>query len=103
MDIRYILLTELSVKNLPDEIELAIERVCQNVRNYCNLSEIPEALNFTIADMVLDLQQVKDGGNLAISEVKMGDTAYTFNLDKTVQGLVKNYRSQLNAFRRLRW
>lgn len=103
MDIRQILLSELGVDNLPDTVEIAIERVCQYVRNYCNIPEIPEALNFTIADMVLDLQQLQDSGNLTVSEVKMGDTAYTFSIDKTIKGLIKNYKTQLNAFRKLRW
>lgn len=103
MDIRRILLTELGTDGLTEEIELDMESVCQHVRNYCNLADIPEDLNFTIADMVLDLQRAKEGGNLAVSEVKMGDTAYTFALDKAVQGVLKDYRAQLNTFRKLRW
>ena len=84
-------------------IKLDIARVTQRVRNYCNINEIPEALNFTIADMVLDLQSARSGGNVTITDVDMGDTSYSFDLDASIDGLVNDYRANLSAFRRLRW
>lgn len=80
---------------------LDVERVEQKVRNYCRIGEIPAALNFTMADMVLELQKARTGSNEAISEVTMGDTSYTFKVDKAIDGLMKNYTAELQRFRRL--
>lgn len=94
---------ELEITEATELIKLDIARVTQRVRNYCNIDEIPKALNFTIADMVLDLQKARSGGNVTITDVEMGDTSYSFDLDASIDGLVKDYRANLSAFRRLRW
>lgn len=103
MEIIDIVLAELELSEPTTLIELDIARVTQQVKNYCNLEEIPEALNFTIADMVVDLQRARMGDNLTITDVDMGDTSYSFSIDNAIDGLVKDYQANLNAFRRLRW
>lgn len=103
MEIIDIVLAELELSEPTALIELDIARVTQQVKNYCNLEEIPEALNFTIADMVVDLQRARMGDNLTITDVDMGDTSYSFSIDNAIDGLVKDYQANLNAFRRLRW
>lgn len=103
MEIIDIVLAELELSEPTALIELDIARVTQQVKNYCNLEEIPEALNFTIADMVVDLQRARMGDNLTITDVDMGDTSYSFSTDNAIDGLVKDYQANLNAFRRLRW
>ena len=103
MEVIDIVLTELELSEPTARIELDIARVTQQVKNYCNLEEIPEELNFTIADMVAVLQRARMGDNLTITEVDLGDTSYSFCTDIAIDGLVKDYQANLNAFRRLRW
>ena len=98
-----IVLAELELSEPTALIELDIARVTQQVKNYCNIDEIPEALSFTIADMVVDLQRERAGGNVTVTDVDMGDTSYSFSVDTAIDGLVKDYRANLNAFRKLRW
>lgn len=103
MEIINIVLTELELSEPTALIELDIARVTRLVKNYCNLEEIPEALNFTIADMVADLQRARSGNNVTVTDVDMGDTSYSFSTDNAIDGLVKDYQANLNTFRRLRW
>lgn len=103
MEIIDIVLAELEL-DVPTALTmLDIARVTQQVKNYCNIDEIPEALNFTIADMVLDLQNARSGSNVTITDVDMGDTSYSFSVDTAIDGLVRDYQANLSAFRRLRW
>lgn len=104
MTIEEIVLAELEQSYpIPPSVSLDIARVTGQVKNYCHLSELPQELNFTIADMVLDLQKARTGDNLSMNKVDMGDTSYSFNVDKAIDGLVKNYQANLNTFRKLRW
>ena len=103
MEIIDIVLTELELSEPTALIELDIARVIQQVKNYCNLEEIPEALNFTIADMVADLQRERSGDCINFTDTDMGDTSYSFSVDDAIDNLVRDYKSNLNSFRRLRW
>ena len=103
MEIINIVLTELELSEPTALIELDIARVSQQVKNYCNLEEIPEALNFTIADMVVDLQRERSGDCINFTDTDMGDTSYSFSVDDAIDNLVRDYKSNLNSFRRLRW
>ena len=103
MEIINIVLTELELSEPTALIELDIARVSQQVKNYCNLEEIPEALNFTIADMVVDLQRERSGDCINFTDTDMGDTSYGFSVDDAIDNLVRDYKSNLNSFRRLRW
>ena len=103
MEIINIVLAELELSKPTALIELDIARVTQQVKNYCNLEEIPEALNFTIADMVVDLQRERSGDCINFTDTDMGDTSYSFSVDDAIDNLVRDYKSNLNSFRRLRW
>lgn len=103
MEIINIVLAELELSETTALIELDIARVTQQVKNYCNLEEIPEALNFTIADMVVDLQRERSGDCINFTDTDMGDTSYSFSVDDAIDNLVRDYKSNLNSFRRLRW
>lgn len=103
MDIIAIVLAELELSEPTALIELDIARVTQQIKNYCNLEEIPEALNFTIADMVVDLQRERSGDCINFTDTDMGDTSYSFSVDDAIDNLVRDYKSNLNSFRRLRW
>lgn len=103
MDIHQILLNELETEDLTPQLELDIERVCQQVRNYCHIKEIPQELNFTVADMIRDLQKSRAGNNLTVVSVDIGDTSYDFNVDIAIDGLLRDYKTDLQRFRKVRW
>lgn len=108
------------------EKALAVGEVEQVIKNYCNIDKVPEALNYTWANMVVDLIKYNyesnnsGGGEVAadvadVSSIKVGDTqiqlgggsgsranvlnSHRPNLDQ----IVMNYQSQLNKFRRMVW
>lgn len=124
---------EIATKKLKDltlaqeDIQLAIDETEVAIENYCNIDEVPEALNFTWANMATDLARytyaktTSENDILAgidisdVSNLKMGDTQIALqggsgsrhsalkshrpNLDE----IVFNYKEQLNKFRRLVW
>lgn len=107
------------------EKELAVGEVEQVIKNYCNIDEVPEALNYTWANMAVDLikynyESNNSGGEVAVdaadvSSLKVGDTqiqlgggsssrAKVLNSHKpNLDRIVMNYQSQLNKFRRMVW
>lgn len=110
-----------------NDITLALEEVEQAIKNYCSISEVPEALKFTWCNMTIDLLFYNHESNTIpddaldafdpsdVSTIKMGDTSislgdkyrnnqrsrilqsHQFDLDD----IVMNYRAQLNQFRRI--
>lgn len=134
-------ITLAKVKDLADsgavteiDAQLAIYEVGFVIRNYCNIEEtrdIPEALNFTWANMAVDLLKYtyetnrSDAGaggttEVDVSEVsslKIGDTQISLGGSgfasqrsrilrshaAVLDQLTMNYQSQLNKFRRMVW
>lgn len=116
-------ITDATITEL--DIQLAIDEVQMVIKNYCNIDEVPEALNYTWANMAVDLikynyESNNSGGEVAadaadVSSLKIGDTqiqlgggsssrakvlnSHKLNLDR----IVMNYQSQLNKFRRMVW
>jgi hypothetical protein len=110
-----ILLGKLKLETATPEMELALLETEQKVRTFCNLPEdipIPSALNFTIANMAIDLLQSSPaasgaGGveNLPVTEVKMGETSYKFDTAggrRLLDKLLLNYEGDLLRYRRTR-
>lgn len=121
-------LVKLKLKNdsISDtEINYAIEEIVQVVSNYCNLDidKIPKALQFTVANMVVDLVKSQNLNSLdpsdiqnnvgigSIASVKSGDTEIKFTRNgngtgahvSDVDSVTMNYKAQLNKFRRIKW
>lgn len=106
---------------------IAIAEVEQTIKNYCNIESVPEALNFTWANMAVDLIKYQTAVNAPddilgsispsdVSAVKVGDTQITLGgnaeseqsrISKSHQAnldiLLMNYKEQLNKFRRMVW
>ena len=89
--------------------DLVIEEIC----NYCNLPEVPDQLLNTAALMVRGLynsaQLGADEMQPAVKGVSRGDTSYSFaSVAEQMAQLVSSgdfltdYRTQLNAFRKMR-
>jgi len=93
------------------EMELAIEEVSEVVKNYCNRDDVPSELNFTVANMAIDLLKYtspesgdSDVSTSDVSSIRMGDM--TINLRSRshvakLDELTMDYKGQLNKFRRL--
>ncbi len=121
------------LSNMPitdDQMTLAVEEVSQTIKNYCNIDEIPKELNFTLANMAIDLLRYElamnnatsgtepTGGSINvgdISNLKIGDTSINLGNTNSVNSkalnshvakldeLVLDYKTQLHQFRRMRW
>lgn len=93
-----------------DDKDLIISDVIQEVMNYCNLKELPEALEpFIRRKVQLIINYEKENGTDAVFDVKSikeGDTSVTYNVDQvsreTIYGLSEKDKIALRRFRRLR-
>jgi len=105
--------------------ELAINEIEQVIKNYCNIDKIPEELNYTWANMAVDLinynyqlnnnDDIVEADSANVSSIKVGDTqiqlgggnnsrAKTLNSHiPNLDQIILNYQSQLNKFRKMVW
>lgn len=84
----------------------------QKVRNYCNFAQeeaLPAALNFTVANMAMDLIQLRPSSGSEesgpVKSVTMGDVSYSFDTTSgrtTLEKLLLNYEGDLKKYRRLK-
>lgn len=109
-------------------MDAAIDEVEQEILNYCSISEVPDALRFTVANMSIDLLEFEAEKNklaasadlsevdLAdVSSLKVGDTSINIGESRqdgirksklnshksNLDDILMNYRAQLNRYRRL--
>lgn len=108
--------------------QLAIDETEQVIKNYCNINLVPAGLNFTWANMAVDLLKYTYASNSAdtssaepdsaeVSSVKIGDTQIQLGGASTtnqraaalrshtamLDSITMNYKEQLNKFRRMVW
>ncbi|EMM0828942.1 phage head-tail connector protein [Clostridioides difficile] len=91
-------------------LEFILEDVEEMVKNYCNVPTIPEQLNSTILRMAIDMYKNKSLGSEdialgSISSISEGDTSvsYRSSASEFKESLLKDYKSQLNRYRKIRW
>jgi hypothetical protein len=101
-------------------LSFLIVKVEQEIKTFCNLTEVPADLHHVVVDRVCGefLSARKVTGGLAgidmesvVKSIKEGDTALTYALDEkealTFDGLIRALinagKERLTAFRRLRW
>ncbi|MCC0752910.1 phage head-tail connector protein [Clostridioides sp. ZZV13-5731] len=91
-------------------LEFILEDVEEIVKNYCNISVIPEGLNSTILRMAIDMYKNESLGSEdialgSISSISEGDTSvsYRSSASEFKESLLKDYKSQLNRYRKIRW
>lgn len=85
-----------------------LEDVTEIILNYCNISELPSGLEHTAYRMAIDLYRNDGIGQAdapaAVSSIEEGDTTIQFQKDENFKGtLLKDYRPQLNRYRRVSW
>lgn len=122
-------IVKAKLSNTVDDVDIlmGIDEVDQAIKNYCHITEVPEALRFTEANMAIDLinyqyetktptsEDTEDIDLGSLKSIKMGDTTLSFGADGSSSSrskalnshtprldvLILNYKDQLNNFRRL--
>lgn len=91
-----------------ETLEFLIGTTEEMILNYCNIDMLPEGLTNTAYRMAMDLYRYdRPGGTapVAVTSISEGDTSTSFdNATNYLQdGILKNYKRQLNRYRKLRW
>lgn len=91
-------------------LEFTISNVEEIIQNHCNTEEVPEGLYTTGYRMCMDLYRNENLGNEesalgSISSISEGDTSTSFrsNITEFKDSLLKDYKKQLNRYRKLVW
>ena len=95
-----------------DVFTFTLETVQDEVLNYCNISEIPPALENIVVRMAADLYRSEGFGQaaapVAAKSIKRGDVTVDYGESRTVSNItggksvLDDYKAQLQAFRKLR-
>lgn len=106
-----------------EHIDFELNKTINYVKNYCNISTIPEILDYRIIDRVCAyfLYYKKNSGSLngfnydvVIKSIKEGDTTITYavgqgedtpenRFDSFVKSLERGFDKWITPYRRLRW
>ncbi|KGI42505.1 phage head-tail connector protein [Clostridium tetani] len=91
-------------------LKFALQDVEQIVKNYCQIKEVPEELNNTVIKMAIDMYRNENLGGEesslgSISSITEGDTSisYRSSANEFKDSLLKDYKAQLNKYRKLVW
>lgn len=91
-------------------LEFTLEDIEQIIKDYCNIKEIPEELNNTVLRMAVDLYRNENLGEEesslgSVSSITDGDTtvSYKSSANEFKDTLIKDYKTQLNRYRKLVW
>jgi hypothetical protein len=91
-------------------LQFAIDDTKELILSYCNLEELPIGTLNTAYRMAMDLYRNENLGNEdsslgSISSISEGDTSvsYRSNTAEFKDSLLKNYKIQLNRYRKLVW
>lgn len=91
-------------------LQFTLEDVEQIIKDYCGIKEVPGGLHNTILRMAVDLYRNENLGEEdiplgSISSISEGDTSVSFMSDNAEfkDTLTKNYKVQLNRYRKLVW
>lgn len=91
-------------------VQFVMEDVEEVIKNYCNITEIPEGLTQTSYRMAMDLYKNENLGDEgialgSISSISEGSTSTSFrsSASEFKDSLLKDYKSQLNKYRKLVW
>lgn len=93
------------------ELEFIILDVEETIKNYCNLTEVPEGLLQTSYRMAMDLYRNENIGHEesalgSVSSISEGDTSTSFRRyadDHFKDTVLKNYSPLLSRYRKVRF
>jgi Phage QLRG family, putative DNA packaging. len=81
-----------------ERLTFILESTEQKILNYCNLPELPAALENVLVEMAADFYDASDG---VASSVQVGDTSVSYRKDE--DSIIREYKGQLHRFRRVVW
>ncbi|MBE6070694.1 MAG: hypothetical protein E7208_01920 [Clostridium butyricum] len=91
-------------------LQFTIANVEEIIINHCHLDEVPGGLYMTGYRMCIDLYRNENLGSEetalgSISSISEGDTSTSFrsNIAEFKDSLLKDYKKQLNKYRKLVW
>ena len=91
-------------------LQFTIANVEEIILNHCNIEEVPEGLYMTGYRMCMDLYRNENLGSEesalgSISSISEGDTSTSFrsNIAEFKDSLLKDYKKQLNKYRKVAW
>lgn len=91
-------------------LEFIIEDVIETIKNYCNIPSVPSGLVNTAYRMAMDLYKNENIGDSSISigqvsSISAGDTStsYKSSTAEFKDHIMKDYKSQLNKYRKVAW
>lgn len=99
-------------------IDSFVQEVGQRILNYCNILDVPTAIEPTWAAMVIDALRIEQPNIAEVSntnggavEIQIGDTSVrpsgdsglTNTSKSVIDKVVLNYRIDLNRYRKMRW
>lgn len=96
-----------TTKDFP--LQFILDDVFQIIKDYCHIKEVPIELGNTVLKMAIDLYRSENLGSEenslgSISSITEGDTSISYkNTIDYKDGLIKNYKTQLNKYRKLVW
>ena len=109
------------------DINMAIDEVGEEIKNYCNIDIIPDGLRYTWANMAIDLAKYQYEVNNPVDDIldaldatdvstlKIGDTQIALGRNNSERAkalkshrpnldqIILNYKAQLNRYRRMVW
>lgn len=91
-------------------LEFTMDNVKEIILNHCHIEELPQGLINTAYRMCLDLYRNENLGSEesslgSISSISEGDTSTSFrsNITEFKDSLLKDYKKQLNKYRKVAW
>lgn len=91
-------------------LNFIIDDIKEIILNYCNVEEIPKGLMNTAYRMAIDAYRNENIGQEenslgSVSSINEGDTTvnYRSSAAEFKDSLIKDYKIQLNQYRKIRW
>ncbi|MEC0171659.1 phage head-tail connector protein [Paenibacillus graminis] len=114
MRLKQLLLIPTDDTSKDSRLLFVLETIVQEIKTYCNITSIPEALDNVVLHIAEDYYRTKyptefEQTSPPVTSIKRGDVTTAFGAAKATvtvgsgAAFVRNYAAQLQAFRRLRW
>lgn len=97
------LLLDITGDTRDELLALCLKMAETEILNYCNIGELPEALESVKLQMAADAYKSKYADTSGVTSIKEGDISITYGGTDTATdtAAIAKYKSSLNRFRRL--
>jgi len=114
-EVLHIIKTRIETDDKDALIETYTREIGQRILHYCQRRDIPKALHWVWASMVIDALKVEQsdyfGGDIDGVNIKIGDTSVgpanasgvTATNKDAIEDVVLNYKADLHRYRKMRW